>query len=119
MFKVPIGLTEMCKDALRDFDPVAEYRREKEIEGAKLRKKYKNRRRYDPLIARGFKSKKLVRRPNYLAKEKGVDFGPKRLVLFLSVQVCMQAKINVAPKPVSTVYVCANMCAVSRWRSWG
>ncbi|XP_075245575.1 protein virilizer homolog isoform X3 [Convolutriloba macropyga] len=75
---VPINLSESCKDALRDFDPVAEFKKEREIEIAKINKKYKHRRRYDPLVARGFKSKKLVRRPNYLAKEKGVDFGPKR-----------------------------------------
>ena len=57
---------------------MAEFKKEREIEIAKINKKYKHRRRYDPLVARGFKSKKLVRRPNYLAKEKGVDFGPKR-----------------------------------------
>ena len=78
-FQTTVDLSNICKESInKDFDPVAEYKKEREAEVAKMNKKYKYRRRHDPLVAKGFKTKKLVRRPNYLAKEKGVEFGPKR-----------------------------------------
>ena len=69
-----MDLSEICKESLHDFDPIVEFRKAKEAEIQRSSRKHKyHQRRYAPLVCKGMKrtGREIVRRPNYLAKEKG------------------------------------------------